>query len=234
MIICLFRLRFLFFGRLDKSLIVKTISRLQYFTEENLLLTFEEQVKKVSSLGCDFIHLKMNNFSKEECFKTAKKSVKIARKNNAKLIVWDHPEIAEKVGADGIHFSKTKPIDSKVFKKLKAQFILGSSVNNLDDILKIKNDFDYLFLGPYENRGSKDEGAQIIGITGYKTVIDEMAKKNLNIPVLAAGGIRLTDVAFLAPSGIYGLAISCEALIVHDVPLEIKKFQAAIISGWEI
>ena len=61
-----------------------------------------------------------------------------------------------------------------------------------------------------------------------------MAKKNLNIPVLAAGGIRLTDVAFLAPSGIYGLAISCEALTVHDVPLEIKKFQAAIISGWEI
>ena len=88
-------------------------------------------------------------------------------------------------------------------------------------------------MGPYENRNSKNE-KKIIDITGYRSLIDEMLKKQLQIPVIAAGGIRLTDVAFLAPSGIYGLAISTEIFDVHDVSLEIRKFQPALKSGWEI
>ena len=37
--------------------------------------------------------------------------------------------------------------------------------------------FDYLFLGPYENSDSESDQVATIGITGYKTIIDEMHKK---------------------------------------------------------
>ena len=213
---------------------LKTITRLQYFTQENLLFTYEEQVKLISSYGCDCVHLKITNSNEESYLKIAQKCVKIAHENNSKLIVWDYPEVAKKLHADGIHFTKLNSSDLKNFNTLKEEFLLGCSVNSLDDVVGLKYEFDYLFLGPYENRNSKNEKNEIIGITGYKTLIDEMLKKQLYIPVIAAGGIRLTDVAFLAPSGIHGLAISTGILEVHDVSLEIKKFQAAIKSGWEI
>ena len=213
---------------------MKTISRLQYFTQESLLFTYEEQVKLMSSYGCDSVHLKIKNSTEKGYLKIAEKCVKIAHENNSKLIVWDYPDVALKIHADGVHFTDPNSIELKVVKKCSQQFVMGCSVNSLDDIIGLQHEFDYLFLGPYENRTSESEQSTIIGITGYKTLIDEMVKKQLYIPVIAAGGIRLTDVAFLAPSGIYGLAISTEVIEVHDVLLEIKKFQAAIKSGWEI
>jgi len=213
---------------------LKSIPRLHYFTQENLPFSYEEQVKLVSSCDCEFIHLKIKNSNKAAYLAIAQKCMKIARNNNVKLIVWDYPDVAQKIHADGIHFSELNSISLKHLKKLNNEFSLGCSVNSLDDVMDLKYEFDYLFFGPYENRNSKDEKNKIIGITGYKTLIDEMTKKQLYTPVIAAGGIRLTDVAFLAPSGIYGLAISTEIFDVHDVSLEIRKFQAAIKSGWEI
>ena len=213
---------------------MKTVSRLQYFTQENLLFTYEEQVKLISSCGCDYVHLKIKNSNEEAYLKIAQKCVKIANENNSKLIVWDYPEVATKVHAAGVHFTELNSSWLNFFKKFKDEYILGCSVNSLDDVIGLKHEFDYLFMGPYENRNTESDTSTIIGITGYKNLVDEMRKKELYIPVIAAGGIRLTDVAFLAPSGIHGLAISTEILEVHDVSLEIRKFQAAIISGWEI
>jgi len=213
---------------------LKSISRLHYFTQENLLFTYEEQVKLISSYGCDCVHLKITNSNEEAYLKIAQKCIQIAHENNVKLIVWDYPEVAKKIDADGIHFTELNNVSLKYFKKLKEEFTLSCSFNSINELTDLKYEFDFLFLGPYENSDSESEKRSKIGITGYKTLIDEMLKKQLYIPVIAAGGIRLTDVAFLAPSGIYGLAISTEIFDVHDVSLEIRKFQAAIKSGWEI
>jgi len=180
------------------------------------------------------VHLKISNSNEEAYLKIAQKCVKIVHENNSKLIVWDYPEVAKKVHADGIHFTKWNSNDSKNFNTLGEKFLIGCFVNALDDVIELKHEFDYLFLGPYENSDSESKKRSTIGITDYKSFVDDMLKKQFQIPVIAAGGIRLTDVAFLAPSGIYGLAISTEIFDVHDVSLEIRKFQAAIKSGWEI
>ena len=213
---------------------MKSISRLHYFTQENPLFTYEEQVKLISSYGCDCVHLKISNSNEEAYLKIAQKCVKIVHENNSKLIVWDYPEVAKEVYADGLHFTKWNSNDSKNFNTLGEKFLIGCFVNALDDVIELKHEFDYLFLGPYENSDSESKKRSTIGITDYKSFVDDMLKKQFQIPVIAAGGIRLTDVAFLAPSGIYGLAISTEIFDVHDVSLEIRKFQAAIKSGWEI
>ena len=213
---------------------MKSTPRLHYFTQENIFLSYEEQIKLVSSCECDCVYLKVENSNEEAYLKIAQKCIQIAHENNVKLIVWDYPEVAKKIDADGIHFTELNNISLKYFKNLKEEFTLSYSVNCLNDLVDLKFEFDYLFLGPYENRDLESEQGVTIGITGYKTIIDEMHKKQLHIPVIAAGGIRLTDVAFLAPSGIYGLAISTEIFDVQDVSLEIRKFQAAIKSGWEI
>jgi len=213
---------------------VKAISRLQYFTQESLLFTYEEQIKLISSYGCNSVHLKIKNSFEKEYLKVAEKCVKITHENNSKFIVWDFPDVALKIRADGVHFTNPNSIELKVIKKCSQEFEMGCSVNSLDDVIGLQHKFDYLFLGPYENRASESEQSSIIGITGYKTLIDEMVRKKMYTPIIAAGGIRLTDVAFLASSGIHGLAISTGILEVNDIALEIKKFQAAIKSGWEI
>ena len=153
---------------------MKTVSRLQYFTQENLLFTYEEQVKLISSCGCDYVHLKIKNSNEEAYLKIAQKCVKIAHENNSKLIVWDYPEVAKKVHADGVHFTEWNSSWLNFLKKFKDEYIFGCSVNSLDDVIGLKYEFDYLFLGPYENRNAESDTSTIIGITGYKILVDEI------------------------------------------------------------
>ena len=111
-----------------KFLKLKSISRLHYFTQENILLSYEEQIKLVSSCECDFVHLKVENSNEEAYLKIAQKCVKIAHENNSKLIVWDYPKVAKKIHADGIHFTELNNFSLKYFKKLKEEFTLSCSV----------------------------------------------------------------------------------------------------------
>ena len=74
----------------------------------------------------------------------------------------------------------------------------------------------------------------IIGAGGYKEIADELKKRGVSIPVIAIGGIGFIDTAFIAPTGVYGIAVSGGIINAEDVPLEIKKFNAAIVSGWNL
>jgi thiamine-phosphate pyrophosphorylase len=48
----------------------------------------------------------------------------------------------------------------------------------------------------------------ILGLEGYQTILNEMKKNGLTIPVYAIGGIGLDDIPALMETGIHGIAVS--------------------------
>jgi thiamine-phosphate pyrophosphorylase len=48
----------------------------------------------------------------------------------------------------------------------------------------------------------------ILGLEGYQTILNEMKKNELTIPVYAIGGIGLDDIPALMETGIHGIAVS--------------------------
>ena len=48
----------------------------------------------------------------------------------------------------------------------------------------------------------------MLGLDGYKNIIDELKQRNIEIPVYAIGGILLEDIPSLMQLGIYGVAMS--------------------------
>ncbi|MDP4267361.1 MAG: thiamine phosphate synthase, partial [Bacteroidota bacterium] len=63
-------------------------------------------------------------------------------------------------------------------------------------------------LGPFRFTNTKQNLSPVLGLEGYRNIIELMKSKNIEIPVYAIGGIIESDVKDLALSGVFGIAVS--------------------------
>lgn len=210
------------------------VSRLQYITQDHPKYSHEEQVKLVASSGCDWIQLRMKDVPESLYLATAKNCVSIAHEYGAKLIINDNITVAQESGADGIHLGLTDLPTSDARKIFGKDFIIGGTANELEDVIYHQPYCDYVGVGPYQFTSTKKNLSPVLGAGGFKELSDELIKRKISIPLIAIGGIGFIDTAFIAPTGVYGIAVSGGIINAEDVPLEIKKFNAAIVSGWSL
>jgi thiamine-phosphate pyrophosphorylase len=191
----------------------KLISRIQYITQDNAQLTHAQQAKLMFENGVDWVQIRMKNCSKEAIIVQAKEALFYARALGGKLIINDHIDICKELGADGVHvgLSDTDVAETRAY--LGNNFIIGGTANTIEDIqLHLKNGADYIGLGPFRFTTTKKNLSPIIGLDGYKQLVAEMQKRNIQIPVVAVGGIMMTDIEDIQSVGLYGVAISTALL----------------------
>jgi thiamine-phosphate pyrophosphorylase len=63
-------------------------------------------------------------------------------------------------------------------------------------------------LGPLRFTATKEKLSPVIGITGYRHILNELKKEEVETPVYAIGGIIPEDVQLLTACGVYGIAVS--------------------------
>lgn len=212
----------------------KKISRLQYITQDHAKYSHEEQVKLVAGSGCDWIQLRMKEVSFEMYLATAKNCVAIAHELGCKLIVNDNLDVALQSGADGVHLGLTDLSTKEAREKVGDQFIIGGTANTINDV-KVHYGFaDYAGIGPYQYTATKKKLSPIVGADGFSDIVEELRKKKINVPLIAIGGIGFIDTAFIAPTGVHGIAVSSGIINADNVPVEVKKINAAIVSGWSL
>jgi thiamine-phosphate pyrophosphorylase len=196
----------------------KPISKIQYITQDNEQLTHAQQAKLMFENGVDWVQIRMKNASKEEIINQATEALEYAQATGAKLIINDHIDICKQIGAHGVHVGlfDTNIAEARIF--LGEDYIIGGTANRIEDIeLHLKNGADYIGLGPYRFTTTKKNLSPIIGADGYKNLVLEMKKRNINIPVVAVGGILMEDIPVIEEIGLYGVAIST-ALLKHLSP----------------
>ena len=141
----------------------------------------------------------------------------------AKLIINDHYKIAKEIKADGVHLGKTDECPLKVRAFLGASFIIGGTANTLEDCqILLDKKVDYIGLGPYQFTKTKKNLSPVLGIEGYKILLEELQTKT---PIIAIGGIALEDISKIINTGIYGIAVS--GAITHNLT-SIAQFQEII------
>ena len=87
--------------------------------------------------------------------------------------------------------------------------IIGATCNTWEDILlRQQQGVDYIGLGPYTFTTTKEKLSPVLGIEGYRHLLEAMRQQNIHIPVFAIGGITEKDIPELAKTGIQGIALS--------------------------
>ena len=154
--------------------------------------------KKIS-----FFQLRLKNEKNSKIITIGKKIQKITKKYKVKLIINDNPILAKKIGSDGCHIGQS---DSTVFKarKVLKNKIIGVTCHNSKKLVEkaINEKVDYIALGAFYQSNTKN--------VKYKASIKllKLAKKMTDIPIVAIGGINLTNYKKLLLNKANFLAIS--------------------------
>jgi thiamine-phosphate pyrophosphorylase len=204
----------------------KTISRLHYITQEVSDLSHGELITNLCIAGIDWVQLRIKNKSYNEWLDIALKTELICRKYHTKLIINDNVAIAKIVKADGVHLGKTDMNPSEARLELGEKAIIGGTANTFEDIEKLVNEgVDYIGLGPFRFTETKQNLSPILGLDGYKTILEQCKKIGIQTPIIAIGGIKIEDVKSLMETEIHGIAVSSAINASENKIATVKRFK---------
>ena len=152
--------------------------------------------------GTSIVQLREKCASSLEFYEIAKEVKKITDKYNVPLIINDRIDIALAIDASGVHLGQSDIPCSIARKILPKGKIIGVSAHNLKEAEKaLKDGADYLGCGAVFNTSTKKD-VTTLSYEGLKEITD-----NINIPVVAIGGINENNIMTLKGSGINGVAV---------------------------
>ena len=154
--------------------------------------------KKVS-----FFQLRIKRGTIKNKLLIGRKILKICKKYKVKFLINDDPRLAKKINADGCHLGQSDMSILKARKILKNK-IIGITCHNSINLAKkaIKDGADYLAFGAFYSSITKK--------IKYKADLKilRIAKKITNTPIVAIGGIKLSNYKKLLLNKANFLAIS--------------------------
>ena len=201
----------------------KRISSLQYISQGENEVAHLCHIQNALEARCDWIQLRMKGYDLEKLEYAAGKAKALCDRFGAKLIINDYVHIARLVGADGVHLGLNDTSVAEARAILGTKAIIGGTANTFDDITqRVAEEVDYLGLGPFRFTKTKSNLSPILGIEGYQQLLTRMKVAMMDLPVIAIGGIQLSDLSALAEAGIYGVALS-GAINKSENPKEMIK-----------
>ena len=141
---------------------------------------------------------------------------------NATFLINDRLDIALACNADGVHLGQSD-LPYKIARKLLGpDKIIGLTVHSLDDAIEAeKMGADYIGVAPIFATTTKTDAGSPLGIEGLKEIC-----KHVKIPVVAIGGIDLSNVQAVINAGADSICAISAVITKQDVRAEVQKFQA--------
>lgn len=195
----------------------------QYISHFTPTIGYVEGIRMALEGGCKWIQLRMKDASAEEVLANAEEALSLCRQYGAKFILDDHVELVERAGADGVHLGKNDmPVD-EARKILGNGKIIGGTANTIEDIVRLhKQGADYIGCGPFRFTTTKKKLAPVLGLEGYKSIVQNMRDKGIDLPIVAIGGITVADIPAIMATGVTGIALSGAILGAAD-PVTMTK-----------
>ena len=151
-----------------------------------------------------YFQLRLKKISNQNLLKISKKIKKIVRKNNVKFLINDKPLIAKKVFADGCHIGQ-KDMNFKNSRKILGKNkIIGITCHNSKKLaLKAKKyGASYVAFGSFFKSSTKKSAFKA------NLAILRWAKKKINMPIVAIGGINSSNYKKILSNGADFIACS--------------------------
>ncbi|MDD5686970.1 MAG: thiamine phosphate synthase [Elusimicrobia bacterium] len=176
-------------------------------------------VKSAVSAGVKVVQYRNKSGSTKEMYEEALVLKRLCR--DIIFLINDRLDIAVAVNANGVHIGQddmSYPVARRILGKNK---IIGVTVHNIEEAkVAEKMGADYLGVSPIFATNTKSDAGNPKGITLIKDI-----KKVVSIPIVAIGGINLSNAGEVVKAGADGLCAISSVVAKNDVKSEIKKFQ---------
>ena len=205
--------------KLDLSLYV--------ITDENLIKKdIGKAVEKAIKGGATVVQYRAKEKDSRTMYKEAQEIKKVCDKYNIPLIINDRVDIALAVNADGVHVGQ-EDLDVEVVRRIIGfDKIVGLSTKNLKQVKEANHlPVDYIGFGSIFPTETKKD-AKLSGIENLKKAIEISL-----VPVVAIGGINLSNVDEVLNAGCTNIAVVSAVFKGKDIEENARKLKSKIKKG---
>ena len=186
---------------------------------KDFYVCIEEAIKG----GVKIVQLREKNISTKNFYEKALKVKEICKNYGALFIINDRLDIAQVVGADGVHLGQSDMPIEKAREILKDKFLIGATARNVEEAKRAELlGADYIGSGAIFGTSTKDN-AKKLEIGELKKIV-----ASVKIPVFAIGGINIDNVSSLKNIGLQGICAVSGILSEKDckkaVDIMLKNF----------
>ena len=164
--------------------------------EKDFYACIEEAIKG----GVKIVQLREKKISTKDFYEKALKVKEICKNYGVLFIINDRLDIAQAVGADGVHLGQSDMPIEEARKILKDKFLIGATARNIEEAKRAELlGADYIGSGAIFGTSTKDNAK--------KLEMEELKKivASVKIPVFAIGGININNVGILKNIGLQGI-----------------------------
>ena len=180
---------------------------------------FYNSIEEALKGGVTMLQLREKNASGKEFLEKAIKLRELTKKYNVKFIINDRVDIAMLCDADGVHVGQSDIPANKVRELIGEDKIVGVSARTVEGaLIAKKNGADYLGVGAMFTTTTKLD-AKSVSIEKLMEI-----KENVNLPIVAIGGLNLNNIEMLKQCNIDGYAVVSAILGAENIKLECEKW----------
>lgn len=198
---------------------------IQFITNYHDDISLTEQTEYVLEAGCRWVQLRLKGADDAEIYMVGKALRQLCDHYEATLILDDVVRMVPVIGADGVHLGKQDmPVD-EARKLLGPYKIIGGTANTFEDVKRLaQQGANYIGCGPFRFTTTKKNLSPLLGLEGYAAILEQMRQQQIDLPLIAIGGITVEDVPDLIDLGVSGIAISGAILEAKKPEIMMRKF----------
>lgn len=195
-----------------------------FITHQTDRYTYLQSVELALAGGCRRIQLRMKEAPEAEVGRVGLEAKRLCDLHGAELYIDDHVAVARNIGATGVHLGKSDLPPTLARALLTPGQRIGGTANTLEDIAGLHAEgVDYIGLGPFRFTTTKRNLSPVLGLEGYREIIEACRKRQIDLPIIAIGGITRDDLSALMTVGVSGIALSSTVLTAADPVVEMQE-----------
>jgi len=205
----------------------KYISKFHYLTQDLPHRSHLEQAIIACEAGVNWIQYRCLTKEDDELVAEINDIAALCDDWGATLILTNHYHLLDRVDAQGVHIEDFDADWAAIRDAIGDEKTMGASATNLESLMKVQNSgvVDYCGYGPFAHTNTKPNNKPLLGYEGYR----ELARHpEIEILVIAVGGIQLPDVEPLLETGIHGIAVSAAINLAIDPERAAREFYRKI------
>ena len=159
----------------------------------------------------------------------------ITQRNNVPLLINDRVDVAQAVGAEGVHVGQDD-MDLRTARKiLGPDAIIGVTANSIKEATEAaRGGANYLGIGTVYATSTKDNTKSIIGPAGVKKILHHLSTMHARVPTVAIGGLNLSNVEHVMleskspDKGLDGVAVVSAIMAAEDPKIAAAALRKAV------
>ena len=171
--------------------------------------------------GCKLVQYRDKSADHARRFFEAKQVLALCNQHQAQLLINDDVNLAQEVGAHGVHLGQgdTNPVAARII--LGSRAIIGVTCHDSLAFAHqaIKDSANYIAFGRFFSSNTKPDARP-----APVSLISDARKEFSNTPIVVIGGITLDNGKQLLEAGADMLAVCHSLFSADDVTAQAKKF----------